>query len=213
MKKALLFIAICFAALSASAQGETEKQIYESPKMMDAIKTHKTVAILPFEVTITYKKLPKDYDAASNRETEEKYGRSIQSSVFTYLLRKADNYTVTFQDPEKTNVILAKAKMLDSLGVHTKDEIAKLLGVDAVIFGTYSQETTKSEAGAIVTTALFGFGSKTGDGGLTIQIANGFDGELLWKYSKRMNESLFSSTDDVIERQMRKLSRNFPYAK
>ena len=87
------------------------------------------------------------------------------------------------------------------------------MGVDAVIFGTYDQETTRSEAGAIVTTALFGFGGKTGDGTLTIQIANGKDGDLLWRYTKRMDDNLWTSSDDVIERQMRKLSRNFPYTK
>ena len=214
MKKTVLLITICcFMGLTASAQFETAKQIYESPKLKEAVKTHKLVAILPFDVTITYKHLPKNYDPAANRIQEIKLGQSIQSSMYTYLLRKSSDYTVEFQDVEKTNTLLRKAKMLDSLGIHTKDEVAKLLGVDAVIFGTYAQETTKSEAGAIVTTALLGFGSKTGDGGITIQIANGTDGELLWRYTKRMNEDLLSSTDDVIERQMRKLSRNFPYTK
>jgi len=214
MKKILLAFAVCLTALSASAQFETAKQVYESPKLKDAVKAHKLVAILPFTVKITYKKLPKNYDAAANQNQEIQMGKSIQSSMYTYLLRKADNYTVTFQDVEKTNVLLNRAKFADSLSMHTKDEIAKVLGVDAVMFGTYDQETTKSESGAIITTALFGgLGSKTGEGGITLQIANGSDGEMIWRYTKRMNESLFTSTDDVIERQMRKISRNFPYSK
>ncbi len=211
MKKTLLLITICFIGISTAL---AQKQIYESPKLKDAIKTHKTVAILPFLVTIKYKKLPKDYSPEDNKLKELQYGKSIQSSMFTYLLRKADNYTVTFQDVEKTNALLTKYKMIDSLGAHTKDEVAKILGVDAVIFGTYTTATTRSEGGAIATTILFGtWASKTGDNDLTLQIANGADGDLLWRYSKRMDESLFASTDDVIERQMRKLSRNFPYVK
>ncbi|TFF38430.1 hypothetical protein [Mucilaginibacter psychrotolerans] len=212
MKKFLLFIGISVFSIHAFAQFESSKQIYESPKLKDAIKTHKLVAILPFKVTISYKRPPKNFDAAANHDQELKLGKSIQSSMYTYLLRKADNYSVSFQDIEKTMVLLNRAKYTDSLEIHTKDEIAKVLGVDAVIFGTYEQETTKSEAGAIVTTALFGF-SKTGEGSITMQIANGSDGELLWRYNKKMNEGLLTSTDDVIERQMRKISRNFPYSK
>jgi len=214
MKKALLFIAVCFIGLKASAQFEGTKQIFEAPKLKEAIKTQKVVAILPFNVLISFKRPPKDFDPVANHDKELQYGKNIQSSMYTYLLRKADNYTVTFQDVDKTNILLAKAKMLDSLGVHTKDEVAKILGVDAVIFGTYEQTQTRSEGGAIATTILFGgLGSKTGDGQITIQIANGADGELLWRYQKRMNEDIFASPDDVIERQMRKLSRNFPYTK
>lgn len=215
MKKTLLIIAACcFVGLKASAQFDGTKQIYESPKLKEAVKTHKLVAILPFIVTISYKQPPKDFSAADNQAKENQYGQNIQSSMYTYLLRKASNYCVDFQDVEKTNVILRKAHLLDSLGMHTKDEIAKILGVDAVIFGTYSQTTTRSEGGAIATTVLFGgLGSKTGDGEITIQIANGSDGDLLWRYTKRMSEDIFASPDDVIERQMRKLSRNFPYTK
>lgn len=209
MKKLIIIITICFIYLQASAQ----KQIYESPNLKQDIIQHKTVAILPFIVHISYKKPPKNYNAESNHQQELELGKKVQGSMYTFLLRKASNYSVTFQDVEKTDVILKRTKLSDSLDVHTKDEIAKALGVDAVIFGTYDQETTRSEAGAIVTTALFGFGGKTGDGTLTIQIANGRDGELLWRYTKRMDDNLWTSSDEVMERQMRKLSRNFPYTK
>jgi hypothetical protein len=209
IKKNLLLFAICLISLNALAQ----KQIYESPQLKSAIKLHKIVAILPFTVTITNKHPPKNWDPAANHQQELDMGKKVQASMFTFLLRKSSDYTVSFQDPEKTNVLLAKNKLTDSLALHTKDEIAKMLGVDGVVFGTYEQETTPSEAGAIITTLAFGFGSKTGEGLLTIQIANGTDGELLWRYSKEMNEGLFVSTDDVIEKQMRKLSRNFPYVK
>ncbi|WP_345954555.1 hypothetical protein [Mucilaginibacter sp. PAMB04168] len=214
MKKTLLLFTILFIAFKASAQFETSKQIYESPKLKEAIAKHKLVAILPFTAKISYKKPPKGFDAEGNRQQEIKLGTSVQSSMYTFLLRKADNYSVSFQDVDKTNTLLKKYKVLDSLDIHTKDEIAKILGVDAVIYGTFEQQSTKTEAGAIVSAALFGgFGGKTGEGAITLQISDGADGELIWRYTKRMNESLGVSTDDVVERQMRKLSRNFPYSK
>lgn len=209
MRQLIFIITITFIGLQASAQ----KQIYESPSLKKDISQHKTVAILPFIVRISYKKPPKNYSAEANHQQELELGKKVQGSMYTFLLRKASNYTVKFQDVEKTNVILKRTKLSDSLDLHTKDEVAKALGVDAVIFGTYDQETTRSEAGAIVTTALFGFGGKTGDGTLTIQIANGNDGELLWRYTKKMDDNLWTSSDDVMEKQMRKLSRNFPYSK
>lgn len=102
--------------------------------------------------------------------------------------------------------------MTDKIDEYTKDEIAKVLGVDAIISGKYEAEQTKSEGGAIVTSVLFGgLGSKTGTGALTMTINDGATGDLLWRFFKSMNDSVFTSSDDLIDRMMRKLSRNFPY--
>jgi hypothetical protein len=136
--------------------------------------------------------------------------KNIQSSMYTYLLRKANEYTVTFQDVEKTNVLLKRAGVFDKLDDMTQDEIAKILGVDAIIHGKFQILHTGSEAGAIVTTILIG-ASKTASGTLTMEIGDGKSGDNIWRFTKSMNESLFSSTDNLVERMMRKVSRNFPY--
>jgi hypothetical protein len=134
--------------------------------------------------------------------------------MYTFLLGKSSNYTVEFQDVEKTNILLKKAGMTDKLSELTKDEIAKVLGVDAIISGKFESEQTKSEGGAIVTTILFGgLGSKTGSGALTMVINDGATGDMLWRLYKSMNDSVFTSTDELIDRMMRKVSRNFPYSK
>lgn len=44
--------------------------------------------------------------------------------MYTFLLRKKDNYAVNFQDVEKTNILLKKAGIADKLDETTKDEIA-----------------------------------------------------------------------------------------
>jgi len=139
---------------------------------------------------------------------------SIQSSMYTFLLRKRDSYSVSFQDVDKTNILLKKAGLLDKLDESTKDEIAKALGVDAVVGGKYEIEQTKSEAGAIASAILLGgLGGKTGTGTLTLTINNGTDGELLWRFFKTLDDNIMTSTDDVVEHMMRKVSRNFPYQK
>jgi hypothetical protein len=40
---------------------------------------------------------------------------------------------------------------------------------------------------------------------------NGNDGELLWRFFKEMNEDVMGSANQVMERMMGKVARNFPY--
>jgi hypothetical protein len=87
-----------------SGFGQSEKQTFESPNMKAIIATHKTIAILPIKVTISYKRLPKGFDADGNRIEELKQGINIQEGMYTYLLRKAKSYTVTCQDVQTTNI-------------------------------------------------------------------------------------------------------------
>jgi hypothetical protein len=211
-----IVLLVCLISLSALsyAQGfEGSKQVFESQQLKTQVNQHKIVAILPYDVSITYKKQPKNLNPEVDREQERTMSKSIQSSMYTFLLRKAKNYRVTFQDVDKTNILLKKAGMLDKMDEFTKDEIAKVLGVDAVIGGRFETEQTKSQGAAIVTAVIFGgLGGKTGTGSLTLTLNNGADGELLWRFFKTMDEGIMSSTDDLVERMMRKVSRNFPYA-
>lgn len=212
MKRTLLTLMIAACGFIASAQSENAKQVFSSPKLEESIKNHKTAAILPFTTKMSFRKQPKDFNLEANQEKEKAMAKSIQSSMYTFLLRKSKDYSVEFQDVDKTNILLKKAGMSDKLDEYTKDEIAKVLGVDAVISGKYETEQTRSEGGAIVTTVLFGgLGSKTGAGALTMMINDGASGDLLWRFFKSMNDSVFTSSDDLIDRMMRKVSRNFPY--
>lgn len=204
-------LVLILAALSNLAFGQ--KQIYEAPNLKATLKTEKTVAILPLTVSISYKKFPKNYNAADNAVQEKEEGVKMQQGMFTYLLRKASNYTVTFQDVERTNVLLKQAGLFDKLENITPDSLSKILKVDAVIKASYAYEKTGSEAAAIAKTLVFGFGGSTASGALTMQIYSGTDGTLLWRFYKEMNEGVFSSANELMERMMRKVARNFPYEK
>jgi hypothetical protein len=210
MKKLFLLVLLSSFAFTSYSQ----KQIFESPNLVSEIKLHKTVAVLPFEVKLTYRKQPKNFSAEANRNQEISMSKSIQSSMYTFLLRKREEYTVSFQEVDRTNILLKKAGIADKLDEYTKDEIAKILGVDAVVSGVFENEQSKSEAGAIASAILFGgLGGKTGSGSLTMAINNGSNGELLWRFFKTMDDGIGTSTDDLVEKMMRKVSRNFPYQK
>jgi hypothetical protein len=199
---------------SSVAQFEGSKQVFSSPKLKAEIPTHKTVAILPFSATISYKRLPKNFNEEANNADQKSMAANLQQGMYTYLLRKSGEYSVTFQDIERTNALLKQKGLYDKLNEITQDSICKALGVDAVVKCAYSYERTGSEGGAIVKGVLLGSSfAKTGSGSLTMQIYNGKDGDLLWRFYKEMNEDVTSSANEVMERMMRKVARNFPYAR
>lgn len=213
MKKIAFVILLTFITFGLFAQfGEGSKQVFSSPKLKDAVAKHKTVAVLPFTATISYKRLPKNFDAEADKADEQKLALQMQQGMYTYLLRKAKDFSVSFQDVERTNALLKQKGIFDKISELTQDSICKVLGVDAVIKCTYAYERTGSEAGAIAKTILFGVGAgKTGTGSLIMQLYNGTDGELLWRFYKEMNEDVTGSANQVMERMMRKVARNFPY--
>lgn len=190
-----------------------QKQIYSADNMREIASKHKIVAILPFPTTITYRKQPKGYSAEGNRQQEISMAKSIQSSMYTFLLRKRKDYFVDFQDVEKTNILLKKSGADARLDEITKDELCKILGVDAIIGGRFDNEQTKSDGAAMVAVWLTGFGGKTGSATLTMTINDGSSGDMIWRFYKTMNDNYTRSTDDLVESLMRKLSRNFPYTK
>jgi hypothetical protein len=211
MRKQVLLVAFICLCFIANAQLESAKQTFKAANFKESINSHKTVAIIPFHVSIAYKRMPKGMDVEGVRTQEKNEGINMQQGMYTYLLRKAKDYTVTFQDVDRTNALLKRSGYYDRLDEVTADSLCVLLGVDAVIKCNYAYEKTGSEAGAIAKTLLFGVGGKTGSGALTMQIYNKPDGGLLWRFYKEMNEGAFSSANELMERMMRKVARNFPY--
>lgn len=67
----LLAAVIC---KSSMAQFEGSKQVFASPKLKTEVQAHKTVAILPFTATISYRRLPKNFNEASNKADPKYYG-------------------------------------------------------------------------------------------------------------------------------------------
>lgn len=193
--------------------GERAKQTFSIKGLDDSLASHKTVAILPFKATISYKRLPKNHDPAQQKEEEKTLAENMQQGMYTFLLRKAEKYTVSFQDVERTNAILKKNGVFEKVDELLPDEAARLLGVDAIIRCGYAYEKTNSEGGAIVKAVILGGAGKTGNGSLTMQIYSGISGTLLWRFFKEMNENVTSNANEVMERMMRKVSRNFPYEK
>jgi hypothetical protein len=211
MKKLLLFplfILIGFIGYTQSA-----KQIFESPDLKSMLYTAKTVAILPFKVSISYKKVPKGVSLDQIKDNEKAESIQMQQGMYTYLLRKSKDYSVSFQEVDRTNALLKKAGVFENVDEILADSLCKMLGVDAIVKSSWSYQKTGTQGAAIATALIFGFASSTGSGQLVMQINRAKDGGMMWRMAKEMNEGAFSSANELMERMMRKVGRVFPFEK
>ncbi|MEP6675253.1 MAG: hypothetical protein ABJA78_08855 [Ferruginibacter sp.] len=187
--------------------------IYKSENFKDSKSTVHIVAILPFSVSIDSKRLPKGQTIETLRDAQQKTGYDIQNNVYTWFLHRQNEYSVTFQDIDKTNAILTKANITyDNIIMQEKGELCKLLNVDAVISGKAVMSKPMSEAGAIAVEVLVGFGGATNKTDVTLTIHD-IKSSLLWKYDHQVSGSLGSSPEKLTNALMRNSSKNFPYKK
>lgn len=134
MKKHLLsFSTILFVSVLFSCSN----RYYTANNFSEKTEDHKVVAILPAEVVFSGKQ-PKNSSPETIAEAEERESIDFQYALMNSILRHANTRkyitTVNFQDINTTR------KMLEEKNISIRDswkkndeELAKLLGVDAVI--------------------------------------------------------------------------------
>lgn len=208
------FIAL-FLSSSIILSGQS-KAIYTHPNFNRLARTHKLLAIVPFDSEIQLR--PKEMESFSEQELidmEMSEGLGVQSALQSYFLKRKgkDNIRVGFQDVDKTNTIL-KRHGIDqtNIGDYTHEQLAEMLGVDAIIDGKLSTKKPMSEGASAALGVLVGVWGPTNSGNITIKIVDKATGENLWQYDKQLSRSLGSDTNTIIAAMMRKASRKFPYS-
>jgi hypothetical protein len=190
-------------------------KIYKSAEFDNALAKHKIVAILPAAVTMQLRpNEAKKMSVDQMNDLEQKTGMDIQDKMYGWFLRRHDkyNYTVTFQDISKTNALLKSANIsYADLASKDRSELAKLLGVDAVIQNRSKMEKPMSEGAAVAVGLLVGAWGNTNKVETTINIHDGKSGNLLWKYDYEAAGSVGSSTSKLVDALMRNASKKFPY--
>jgi hypothetical protein len=202
-----LVMAIAIAACSP--------KIYKSAEFDSALARHKTVAILPAEVTIQLrpneaKKLTPEQIA----DLSQKTGYDIQDKMYSWFLRRSGKYgyTVTFQDITRTNALLKEAGIgYNDLASKDRAQIAQILGVDAVLQNRSRMDKPMSEGAAVAVGLLVGVWGNTNTVETTINIHDGRSANLLWKYDYEASGSVGSSTTKLVDALMRNASKKFPY--
>ena len=176
---------------------------------------HKTVAILPYTVQIELKKLPEGTTQADIERMENNEGYLFQKVLYSQFLQKyaKGQYTVEFQDVDKTNTLLMRSDIdLEDMKRYTKDELATLLGVDALISGNIKRDKPMGTGAAIASALLIGF-SKTNKVHVNMAIHDGATGNLLWSYDHEVSGGLGSSPERLAKSLMKKIAKKFPYEK
>lgn len=207
-KTALAFV--CLLAVAACGP-----KIYKSNDFGGALAKHKTVAILPAEVTIQLRpNEAKKTTPEQLKEMSQRTGYDVQDKMSSWFLRRSEkfNYTVKFQDANKTNAKLKEAGIkYTDLRDKDRADLAKLLGVDAVIQSRLKMDKPMSEGAAIAVGLLVGAWGSTNNVQTTININDGKSGDILWKYDYEAAGSVGSSSDKLVDALMRNASKKFPY--
>jgi len=214
MKKLLLFIAV---ALFSFTNADAQTNLYENPKFDDLTKDHKMIAVVPFktQVKLRPKQLEKmkDGDLEKLQKTE---GEGLQTAMYSWFLKrkKRGSMKIDVQDPKRTNIMLKKEGITyDNIEDQLPEDLAKILGVDAVISGTFETNKPLSTGAAAALGFVFGVFGSTNTAIINMNIHNASDAELLWNYNKKVRGSIGSDSDDLVNILMRKASRRLGYTK
>lgn len=215
MKKITYFIIFITLLISGSIEAQTH--LYENPDFETIAKDHQNIAILPFKTKIELRpKQMKKLEPGQLEEMQLSEAESIQDAMHSWFLKrkKRGSLFIEVQQPARTRALLLKEGITaENLEVYTTEELAKILGVDAIISGTYETNKPMSEGASVALGLLIGFWGRTNSAVVNMNINNSNDGILLWNYNKRVSGSFGSSSDDLINVLMRKASRRLAYTK
>lgn len=196
----------------------SQTSLYENPDFDDIAKSHKIIAMIPFKTQVKLRpKQMKDMTAEQLNRIEKSEGESIQTAMYSWFLKRkkrGDLESLDIQDPRTTNATLKKQNIdYNNIMDYTPQELAKILGVDAVISGDFETNKPMSEGASIALGVLIGFFGTTNSATINMSVHNAADGALLWNYNKKVSGSIGSDTEDLINILMRKASRRLAYTK
>jgi hypothetical protein len=216
MKKSHTYLGMCLLMAFTFSISACGPSIYKSQNFGSALQKHKTVAIIPAEVTMKLRpNQSKNTTETQLREMEKSTGYEIQDKMLGWFLRRSDRfkYTVTFQDINKTNAKLKEAGInYTDLRDMDRSKLAKILGVDAIMQDRLNTEKPMSDGAAVAVGLLVGYWGSTNNVQTTINIHDGSSGDLLWKYDYTASGSVGSSTTKLVDALMKNATKKFPYS-
>lgn len=201
----LIFIALIFSGCAT---------IYESPDINERISQHKVIAILPFDAAIKYGELSFENNSDRIEEEQEIMGLYFQEQMYLRFLRYVHEYNIEFQDISKTNTLLKQNDIVYyNINDYTKEELAKILNVDAVVSGKIFTNKPISTGAAIALELLTKEEQVTNEVNVNVSLYDGKDSKLLYKYDHTYEGGIGSSQEELSKSMMRSIAKNFPYRK
>lgn len=209
MKKLFLTFITFFISLTIFSQ----TKLYVHPDADSYVSKTKKIAIIPLKTSVKLRpKELKDFTPEQVIEMEKTEAINIQKSVYSWFLtrKKRGELLVEVQNPTVTNSLLKKAGIdPNEANSELPSDLCEILGTEVIMTGTFSTNKPMSNAAA-VGLALIGIGGATQNATVNLDFIHN-DNEIIVNYYKNIKGSLGSSTDDLVNTLMRKVSRRIPY--
>ncbi|MRI63772.1 hypothetical protein EDM00_07180 [Ornithobacterium rhinotracheale] len=186
-------------------------KIYSDPQAKQLSESHHSLAVLPPKVFIEVRK--KD-DPKAIQEQEKKDSDDFQREMYSWLLKRKSQGKITteIQDVQTTISKLKKAGYYKDPELFTAQELAKILGVDAVLASKYSLSRPMSQGAAIAAAVLVGFSGNTNEAVVDLNVYDGKTGKMIWSYNHKAGGS-FTNSNRLVDALMRNASKKMPHVK
>jgi hypothetical protein len=203
------------------------RTVYKSPDFTEKSSRHQTVAILPLRITqtghVSKKETPEDIKKANID-----WGYAFQENLHSYILRQTNRnrkgQLVSFQAIQKTNSILKEQGLtIEDMYDQKPEELAQLLGVDAVLMTTLEKDKNFSDgvayglaAGRLILNTV----SKSpvgvpapnaSDINMNCYLYDAKDSKLLWKTYRAGGTDIPAHVDGQIEFYSNWIAKKLPY--
>lgn len=173
--------------------------------------TIKTIAILPFTISIDTNNLKNGVTKIGIMKSSDRNCYLFQRALHTWFMKKPQNYNVVFPDIMTINDLLKQDDLADSTNVFTKQKLCNALGVDAIIFGNVQIIKPREMVGYEVMRKVVGIDVSPGDKiNLQLNLYNS-DGKVLWNQTYKGYGN--ASADVIIDKFLRRTSKTFPFKK
>ena len=200
---------------------------YTSSNFAEKSARHRTIAVLPPQMVLTGNQ-PRSMSEREIRRLEEKESILFQQALYNNILKQSGRksiltvlvqpYTNTLALFEKNNIGIRDAWTMSD------DDLAKILGVDAVVRSTIQKDRLMSDlasagiqAGKQILDALVTkpvavpATTKTADIRATCSIVS--NGETLWNDYYKRESNWNAPANEVIENITNNFAKHFPYIK
>jgi hypothetical protein len=217
------FIALVFGRCSSTINTTTSGK--------ERIKTHRSIAILPFEVRFDLRnKNRKKFTEKELAEVRHFMATGLQDHLYNWLKSYSyrKSFTVTIQNTDITDSILAEKKIsylvLYNMG---RTELANLLGVDAVLTPNVIFSQPNSEAAAVLlspSNSIFFNDLATQEMRMQVLLTDKFSETPLWTFeTKKQNskssqgsgnkakENILYPLFENIDKTLIRFIKQFPY--
>ena len=182
------------------------------PQFSSASASHHTIALIPPTVTIPEQRLPQNITLEGIERIQSDKSGMLQGMLYSNFLERqlAGKYSVTFQDIDETNALLAKASLADTTSQPSPQELGTILGVDAVLIIDFRQSSPGSKGFA---NALKSVGLNTGTNHIYIdaRVIDCLTGKMLGQFTGDGEGDLMSSPERLPKIKFNDITRKFPY--